>query len=457
MTGYEKFLKENNSYIKRLAKLTEKSDFINNELFIKYNVNRGLRDLNGNGVVCGLTEISEVNAFKKGVNGEKIPCEGELFYRGINVQDLINGFLKEDRFGFEDVCYLLLFGKLPNKNEFKNFNDVLVGMRAMPKNFVRDVIMKAPSTDMMNMLSRSVLTMYSYDTNPDDISLQNILRQVMELIAEIPLMAVYGYNAFRYYKEGDSLHIHKPLEHYSIAENILHMLRPDNSFTKLEAKILDLCLILHAEHGGGNNSTFTTRVISSSATDTYSAISASLGSLKGGRHGGANIKVIKMLKDMKVNVKDTSDGAIVDYVDKLLNKEAFDKQGIVYGMGHAVYSLSDPRANILQGFVEDLAREKGRMEDFEFYKKVERLAPEVIADRRKIYKGVPINVDFYSGLVYELLGIPAELFTPIFAISRMAGWGSHRLEEMANKGKIIRPAYIAVGKRQKYVALEDRK
>ncbi|MEG1519490.1 MAG: citrate/2-methylcitrate synthase [Clostridia bacterium] len=456
MTDYELFLKENKGYIKKQAKLTEKSDLINNALYEKYDVKRGLRDINGNGVVCGLTEISEINAFRRNEKGEKVPCDGEMYYRGIEINSLIDGFQRENRFGFEEVCYLLLFGKQPTIDELAKFNEVLNGLRSLPKNFVRDVIMKAPSTDMMNMLARSVLTIYSYDENPDDITLPNILRQVIGLLAQFPPMAVYGYNAFKYYKGGESLHIHKPLENYSTAQNILHMLRADSSFTELEAKILDLCLILHAEHGGGNNSSFAMRVISSSGTDTYSAVSASLASLKGGRHGGANVKVVKMIADMKANIKTASDGDISDYIDKLLDGEAFDKLGVVYGMGHAVYSVSDPRAVILKKFVKDLAISKGKEEEFDFYQKVERIAPEVIAEKRKIYKGVPINVDFYSGLVYQLLGIPQELYTPLFAISRMAGWGSHRLEEMANKGKIIRPAYIAVGKRQEYTPINER-
>ena len=456
MTEYKSFLKKSQGYIEKQAKLTEKSDFIDNKLFIKHNVNRGLRDINGNGVVCGLTEISEINAFKKDSEGNKTPCDGELFYRGINVETLIAGYQAENRFGFEEVCYLLIFGKLPSPKELDKFNEILIGFRTLPKNFFRDVSMKATSTDMMNMLSRCVLTMYSYDDNPDDISLTNILRQVLGMVSQFPTMAVYGYNAFKYYIQGDSLHVHKPLDEYSIAQNILHLLRPDNKFTDLEAKTLDMCLTLQAEHGGGNNSSFAMRVISSSATDTYSAVSASLASLKGGRHGGANIKVVRMFEDLKANITNESDGAICDYFDKVLKKEAFDHSGIVYGMGHAVYSKSDPRAEIMKKLVEELAVAKGMEEDYFLYKKIERLAPEVIADRRQIYKGVPVNVDFYSGFLYKLLDIPPELFTPIFAIGRMPGWGSHRLEEMANNGKIIRPAYIAVGKRQKYKSLDER-
>ncbi len=456
MNDYEQFLKENMGYIDDMSKLTEKSDFIDQELYLKHNVFRGLRDTAGNGVVCGLTEISEINAFKK-VNGEKIPAPGELFYRGINVKSLIKGFTEEKRFGFEEVCYLLLFGEQPTKDQLQEFNRVIAGFRALPKNFVRDIIMKAPSGDMMNMLSRSVLAKFSYDDQPDDNSLTNILRQVLSLLAQMPSMAVYGYNAYQYSLEGESLYIHKPLEEYSTAQNILHCLRPDKQFTDLEARLLDLCLILHAEHGGGNNSTFTTHVISSSGTDTYSTVAASLGSLKGAKHGGANIKVLRMFEDIKENVKSAKDGDVREYLEKILSKEAFDGAGVIYGMGHAVYSMSDPRCEILKQFVEEMAVAKGMEEDYVLYKQIEQLAPEVIAEKRRIYKGVPTNIDFYSGFVYKLLNIPPELFTPIFAISRMAGWGAHRLEEVANSGKIIRPAYIAVAPRADYVPLNERK
>ncbi|MFI3129455.1 MAG: citrate/2-methylcitrate synthase [Bacillota bacterium] len=456
MNIYDAFVKENEGYINDMSQLTEKSDFIDAALYEKYNVFRGLRDTQGNGVVCGLTEISEINAFKK-VDGVKTPIPGELFYRGINVRTLIDGFVSENRFGFEEVIYLLLFGTQPTTSEFEKFKEVLIGLRGLPKNFVRDIIMKAPPSDMMNMLQRSVLAKYSYDINPDDLSLSNILRQVLTLLAQMPTMAVHGYNAYQYSREGESLYIHQPLKEYSIAQNILHLLRPDNKFTELEARLLDLCLILHAEHGGGNNSTFTTHVISSSGTDTYSAVSASLGSLKGGKHGGANIKVLRMFEDIQANVKSNKDGEINDYLNKILRKEAFDGAGVIYGMGHAVYSLSDPRCDILKEFVEKLAIEKGMEEEYVLYKQIERLAPVAIAEKHKIYKGVPTNIDFYSGFVYKLLGIPAELYTPIFAISRMAGWGAHRLEEIANNGKIIRPAYIAVAPRQDYVPLGERK
>ncbi len=455
MNAYDRFVQNHQCYIDKMSHLTEKSDFIDNELFLKHNVFRGLRDTDGNGVVCGLTEISEVNAFKR-ENGEKIPIPGELFYRGINVRNLINGFIAENRFGFEEICYLLLFGSQPSHDELEHFKHVLFGFRDLPKNFVRDIIMKAPSNDMMNMLQRSVLAKFSYDTNPDDIELSNILRQVLSLLAQMPSMAVYGYNAYQYSVEGESLFIHKPLAEYSTAQNILHCLRKDSKFTELEAKLLDLCLILHAEHGGGNNSTFTTHVVSSSGTDTYSTVAASLGSLKGGRHGGANIKVLRMFEDIQTHLKNPTDDSVNDYLHKILNKEAFDGAGVIYGMGHAVYSLSDPRCDILKQFVEELAVEKGMEEDYLLYKQIERLAPIAISEKRRIYKGVPTNIDFYSGFVYKLLGIPPELYTPIFAISRMAGWGAHRLEEIANNGKIIRPAYIAVAPRQEYVPLADR-
>lgn len=456
MNTYDAFVRANKEYIDKMSLLTEKTDFIDNSLFEKHQVYRGLRDNKGNGVVCGLTEISEINAFKD-INGVKTAIPGELFYRGINVEDLISGFVSENRYGFEETCYLLLFGEQPNKEELEKFKSLLIGLRELPKNFVRDIIMKAPPNDMMNMLSRSVLAKYSYDTNPDDNALSNILLQVVTLLAQMPAMAVYGYNAYRYSREGKSLYIHQPKDNYSTAENILHCLRPDNKFTQTEAKLLDLCLILHAEHGGGNNSTFTTHVISSSGTDTYSAVSASLGSLKGAKHGGANIKVLRMFEDIQANIKGTSDGEVRDYLDKILNREAFDGAGVIYGMGHAVYSLSDPRCEILKKFVHLLAEEKGMEEDYALYKQIERIAPEAIAEKRRIYKGVPTNIDFYSGFVYKLLKIPPELYTPLFAISRMAGWGAHRLEEVANNSKIIRPAYIAVAPRAEYIPLKDRK
>lgn len=442
--------------ILELTELCCSNNSIDSELYTKYNVNRGLRDLNGNGVLTGLTEISEIISSKI-VDGQKVSCEGELYYRGVNVEDIVSGFIKENRFGFEETTYLLLFGKLPDKEELTKFNELLTYYRSLPKNFVRDIILKAPSPDMMNVLARSVLTMYSYDDNPNDISLPNVLRQCLQLIALLPLFSVYGYHAYNYYHNVNSLFIHSPKPEYSTAENILHMLRADSKFTELEAKILDVALVLHAEHGGGNNSTFTTHVVTSSGTDTYSAIAAALCSLKGPKHGGANIKVVKMFEDMKKNIKNWGDeDEIAAYLKALLHKEAFDKSGLIYGMGHAVYSLSDPRAKTLRSFVESLSEEKGKMDEFKLYSTVERLAPEIIAKERKMYKGVSANVDFYSGFVYGMMDLPPELYTPIFAIARIAGWSAHRMEELINCGKIIRPAYKSVGERREYKSLEER-
>ncbi len=429
---------------------------IESDLYTKYDVKRGLRDISGKGVLTGLTEISEIRSYTI-VDSDMIPCEGKLYYHGVDVEDIVEGFIKEKRFGFEETVYLLLFGKLPTKEELKTLCDVLAEYRELPTSFVRDIILKAPSPDMMNTLARSVLTLYSYDERADDCSIPNVLRQCLQLIALFPLLSVYGYQAYSHYHDGNSLFIHSPKPELSTAENILHILRPDSKFTDLEARILDIALVLHAEHGGGNNSSFTTHVVSSSGTDTYSVIAASLGSLKGPRHGGANIKVVKMFDDMKKRVNDWSNEEEVrQYLVDLLHKKAFDKAGLIYGMGHAVYSISDPRAKVFQGFVERLSIEKGRQNEFALYSMVERLAPQVIAEERKIYKGVSANVDFYSGFVYSMLGLPMELYTPIFAIARIAGWSAHRLEELINNGKIIRPAYKSVAKHQEYKPLEDR-
>lgn len=442
--------------IERLAELAERTGTFDPELYTKYDVKRGLRDINGKGVVCGLTEISEVCSSEI-VNGETVPCEGKLFYRGYNVNDLVNGFTKDNRFGFEEIVYLLIFGELPTKDQLDELVNVLADFRTLPTSFVRDIIMKSPSTDMMNTLARSVLTLYSYDTNPDDTSTANVLRQCLELIALFPLLSVYGYQAYQHYHENSSLFIHIPDRNLSTAENILRLLRPDNKYTELEAKILDICLVLHAEHGGGNNSTFTTHVVSSSGTDTYSAIAAALGSLKGPRHGGANIKVVQMFNDMKKIVKDwENEDEIADYLARLLHKEAFDNAGLIYGMGHAVYSVSDPRAEIFRGFVKKLSDEKGLQKEFALYSKVEKLAPEVIAKERRIYKGVSANVDFYSGFVYDMLGLPLGLYTPIFAIARIAGWSAHRIEELVGRGKIMRPAYKSICDRRDYLELGNR-
>ncbi len=440
-----------------LADLIKKNNVIEPELYTKYDVKRGLRDVSGKGVLTGLTEICEVRAYSI-VDNDYVPCEGKLFYRGIDVEEIINGFIRDNRFGFEEVTYLLMFGELPSKIQLEEFNRLLEQYRELPPSFVRDIIMKAPSRDMMNTLARSVLTLYSYDEKADDISIENVLRQGLQLIALFPLLSVYGYQAYSHYYFGDSLVIHPPKEGLSTAENILYMLRPNKKYTELEARILDIALVLHAEHGGGNNSTFTTHVVSSSGTDTYSTVAASIGSLKGPKHGGANIKVMQMFEDMKKNVKDWADEEEVgNYLSDLLNKKAFDKAGLIYGMGHAVYSLSDPRANVLKSYVKSLSEEKGLLREFVLYETVERLAPEIIARERRMYKGVSANVDFYSGFVYHMLGLPMELYTPIFAIARISGWVAHRLEELNNAGKIIRPAYKSVAKHKDYVNLADRR
>ena len=442
--------------IKKLAGLCKHNDFINEELYLKYKVNRGLRDLDGRGVLTGLTEISEIKS-KDIIDGKEIPCEGKLYFRGVDVEELVAGFIKEKRFGFEETTYLLLFGELPSEKQLKEFNETLVKYRSLPTSFTRDVIMKAPSDDMMNGLARSVLTLYSYDKNSNDISIENVLRQCLQLIAMFPILSVYGYNTYNHYYNGKSLILHPPKPELSTAENILAMLRPDSKYTEMEARILDLALVLHAEHGGGNNSTFTTRVVSSSGTDTYSAIAAALGSLKGPKHGGANIKVVQMFDDMKKNIKDWNDEEEVsEYLKALLEKRAFDNAGLIYGMGHAVYSISDPRAKVFASFVKKLSVEKGREDEYALYSMVERLAPKVIGEKRKIYKGVSANIDFYSGFVYSMLDLPLELYTPIFAISRIAGWSAHRIEELINAGKIIRPAYMNVAPRRPYKKLKDR-
>ena len=442
--------------IMNLSRLARDTSAINPELYTKYEVKRGLRDINGKGVLAGLTDISAITAYTIEDN-EMIPCEGKLYYRGIDIHQLVNGFVSEERFGFEEVAYLLLFGELPSRAELLSFTNLLANYRTLPTSFVRDIIMKAPSQDMMNTLARSVLTLYSYDDRADDTSIPNVLRQCLELISLFPLLSIYGYQAYSHYHDGKSLFIHSPKPELSTAENILHILRPDSKYTDFEARILDIALVLHMEHGGGNNSSFTTHVVSSSGTDTYSTIAAALGSLKGPKHGGANVKVVKMFNDMKEQVKDWKDEEEVStYLTRLLHKEAFDHAGLIYGMGHAVYSLSDPRADIFRSFVKKLAQEKGRQDEYELYFLTERLAKEVIARERKIYKGVSANVDFYSGFVYSMLDLPTELFTPIFAMARIVGWSAHRIEELSNGGKIIRPAYKSIAKHREYTRLGDR-
>ena len=425
-------------------------------LYGKYDVKRGLRDISGAGVLAGLTQISDVVSFKN-IDGVKAPCEGELYYRGINIAQLTKGFLSEGRMGFEETAYLLLFGSLPTEEQLAAFEGILKAQQSLPKNFVRDVVMKAPSRDMMNTLARSVLTLYAYDPLADDITLPNVLRQCLTLIAVFPMLSVYVYQAYNHYIMGKSLYIHNPSKKLSTAENILRMLRPDKKYTKTEAMVLDLALVLHMEHGGGNNSTFTTHVVSSSGTDTYSAIAAALGSLKGPKHGGANIKVVRMFDDMKKNIGDwTDEEEVGNYLRKLLHKEAFDNRGLIYGMGHAVYSISDPRACIFKKFVEKLANEKGREKDYQLYAMVERLAPKIIGEERHIYKGVSANVDFYSGFVYSMLDLPLELYTPMFACARIVGWSAHRMEELINTDKIIRPAYKNVKEKEPYVPIGER-
>ena len=442
--------------ILELSKLSTSAYSIDPALYAEYDVKRGLRDINGKGVLVGLTEISDVCATKI-VDGIAVPADGELYYRGYNVKDLIRGQKETNHFGFEECTYLLLFGKLPTEAELNHFTALLAEFRTLPTGFVRDIIMKAPSQDMMNTLARSVLTLYSYDDRADDISLPNVLRQCLALISLFPLLSVYGYQAYKHYHDGASLYIHSPKAELSTAETILHILRPSSSYTPLEAKLLDIALILHMEHGGGNNSTFTTHLVSSSGTDTYSVIAASLGSLKGPKHGGANIKVVKMFEDMKRNVGDWTDEEEVGrYLTNLLHKNAFDHTGLIYGMGHAVYSLSDPRATLFRTFVERLSQEKGLEREFALYALVERLAPEIIAKERKIYKGVSPNVDFFSGFAYRMLDLPLELYTPIFAIARIAGWSAHRLEELHSNGKIMRPAYKSVRKHRRYIPMNDR-
>ena len=442
--------------IDQYVKSVQAKGIIDNELYTKYEVKRGLRDISGKGVLVGLTEISEIISYII-EDGDYVPCEGRLFYRGINIEKIVQGFLDEGRFGFEETCFLLLFGNLPDKKEYDAFTSLLEQCAVLPDNFIRDTIMSAPSKDAMNSLAKSVLTLYAFDDAADDISVSNVIRQSINLIAQFPLMAIYGYQAYAHSHCGQSLVIHSPKKGLSVAENLLHMLRSDSKYTQLEAQILDIALVLHAEHGGGNNSTFTTHVVTSSHTDTYSAIAAALGSLKGPRHGGANIKVVQMFRDMQENIKDPNDDdEITAHLEKLLNKEAFDRAGLIYGMGHAVYSLSDPRALIFRRFVEQLAAEKNRQQEYLLYSKVETLAPAVIGRLRKIYKGVSANIDFYSGFVYSMLDLPEELFAPLFAVARVSGWCAHRIEELVNNGKIIRPAYKSVAKQMPYIPLNER-
>lgn len=441
----------------RLCDICRNTPKFTEEDYKKNEVKRGLRDEKGAGVITGLTDISDVIAKKK-VDGELVPCPGELYYRGIDVRTMIENYDDELHSGFEEATYLLLFNKLPSRQELIDFKKLLAGLRKLPKNFVRDVVLKAPNKDVMNSIAKSVLSLYSYDKDALNNSIDNVLYQCLKLIAIMPMFAVYAYNAHMHYNEHDSLFIHNPKPELSTAENVLHMLRPDGKFTALEAKVLDIAFILHAEHGGGNNSSFTTHVVTSAGSDTYSTITAALCSLKGPKHGGANIKVMEMMADIKKHVTDWNDKEMLeDYISKLLAGEGYDHSGLIYGMGHAVYSISDPRAQVFKGFVKELAHEKGRNKEFKLYSDIEEISQKLICQKRRIIKGVSANVDFYSGFVYNMLGLPVELFTPMFAVARMSGWSAHRLEELINSGKIIRPAYVSTNGRNPYVKLEDRK
>ena len=432
-----------NDYTTRSEAVCRRNDTISPRLYEEYGVKKGLRDENGNGVLAGLTNISKITSSKI-VDGKKVPCDGQLWYRGYRVEDLI-GSLGETELGYEKIAYLLLMGQMPDSAAAEEFRRLLGECRTLPTNFTRDVIMKAPGKDIMNSMTRGILTLASYDERAIDTSVSNSLRQCIQLIAEFPLLAVYGYHAYNYYENMDSMVIHRPDPALTTAENLQMMLRPNKKYTATEAKVLDTALILHMEHGGGNNSTFTTRVITSSGSDTYSTIAAAMSSLKGPKHGGANIKVMEMMEDIRLHVPDCSDKeALEDYLAKIINKEAFDRKGLVYGMGHAVYSLSDPRERIFKGYVEKLAAEKGRGDDLTLYRNVEELAPQLIAKHRRIYKGGSPNVDFYSGFVYDMLGIPQELYTAMFAVARIVGWSAHRIEELICMDKIIRPAYMSV-------------
>ena len=441
-----------------LARKSEAVGMIDPGLYSEFDVKKGLRDINGKGVVAGLTDISRVNGKKRGPDGEDIPCEGELFYRGLNINDLVDGFTKEDRYGFEEITYLLLTGSLPDKKQLDTFAQMLRDyQRQLPSHFVRDIIMNAPSSDIMNVLARSVLTLYSYDDQADDISIPNVMRQCLQLISMMPLISVYGYHIYQHYYKGKSLYINNPRQDLSYSENLLHILRKDGKFSPLEARLLDLCLVLHMEHGGGNNSSFTTHVVSSSGSDTYSVFAASLGSLKGPRHGGANIKVVRMMDELKKTVRDWKDeDEVASYLQQLLSRNAFDHSGLIYGMGHAVYSLSDPRAVLLKSYAASLSGEKGMRDEYDLYCLVEKLAPQIIAKNARIYKGVSANVDFFSGFVYHMLSLPTELYTPLFAIARSVGWSAHRIEELTNRGKIIRPAYVSICSDETYVPLGRR-
>lgn len=445
-----------NDYSKKQADMCIDNDSIPKALYADYGVKKGLRDDNGQGVLTGLTNISSVRAFDV-IDGEKVPCDGELLYRGYDVTKLVKG-AGDKRFIFEESAYLLLFGELPDATQLEEFRHIIANCMELPTNFTRDVIMKAPSADIMNSMTRSILTLASYDDRKDDLSIENVLRQSIQLISTFPMLAVYGYHAYNHYERDDSMYIHRPDKELSLAENFLRMLRPDMKYTPLETHVLDIALLLHMEHGGGNNSSFTTRVVTSSGSDTYSAIAAAMSSLKGRKHGGANLMVMNMMEDIRAHIKDYHDEEEIEhYLDKILNKEAFDKKGLIYGMGHAVYTNSDPREVILKSFAKNLSVEKGMEKEYALYETVEKEAGQLIMNKRKMFKPVCANVDFYSGFVYSMLGIPEEMFTPMFATARISGWCAHRLEELVNAGKIIRPAYKYVGWHRDYPKMEERK
>lgn len=455
MERWNKTMENINDYSKKQADMCIDNDSIPKALYTDYGVKKGLRDENGQGVLTGLTNISSVRAFDV-IDGEKVPCDGELLYRGYDVTKLVKG-AGDKRFIFEESAYLLLFGELPDATQLEEFRHIIANCMELPTNFTRDVIMKAPSADIMNSMTRSILTLASYDDRKDDLSIENVLRQSIQLISTFPMLAVYGYHAYNHYERDDSMYIHRPDKELSLAENFLRMLRPDMKYTPLETHVLDIALLLHMEHGGGNNSSFTTRVVTSSGSDTYSAIAAAMSSLKGRKHGGANLMVMNMMEDIRAHIKDYHDEEEIEhYLDKILNKEAFDKKGLIYGMGHAVYSLSDPRERVFKGFVEQLANAKGRAEDMALYNNIESIAPMLIAKERKIFKGVSPNVDFYSGFVYDMLDIPKELYTPLFAIARIVGWSAHRIEELVTTDKIIRPAYKSLVTKREYVDRSHR-
>lgn len=455
MERWNETMENINDYSKKQADMCIDNDSIPKSLYADYGVKKGLRDDNGQGVLTGLTNISSVRAFDI-IDGEKVPCDGELLYRGYDVTKLVKG-AGDKRFIFEESAYLLLFGELPDAVQLEEFRHIIANCMELPTNFTRDVIMKAPSADIMNSMTRSILTLASYDDRKDDLSIENVLRQSIQLISTFPMLAVYGYHAYNHYERDDSMYIHRPDKELSLAENFLRMLRPDMKYTPLETHVLDIALLLHMEHGGGNNSSFTTRVVTSSGSDTYSAIAAAMSSLKGRKHGGANLMVMNMMDDIRAHIKDYHDEEEIEhYLDKILNKEAFDKKGLIYGMGHAVYSLSDPRERVFKGFVEQLANAKGRTEDMALYNNIEKIAPMLIAKERKIFKGVSPNVDFYSGFVYDMLNIPRELYTPLFAIARIVGWSAHRLEELITTDKIIRPAYKSLVTKKEYIDREKR-